>query len=439
MSRSHTDTAPATAEAATPAHGPMTHFRWAIVVMLFLATTINYIHRSSISFLKPVLDVELGWSQQDFGNLIMITALAYAVGYAMAGRLLDWIGVRLGYTLSMACWSVAATAQAFLTALTPFAIARGALGFTQGGNFPSAIKAVTEYFPRRERAFAIGLFNTGSGVGAIICPLLVAWLAKHYGWRETFLITGSLGFVWVVLWLLLYRPPDRHPRVSPAELALIRSDGAQPAVARISWLSLLGHRQTWAFIVGMAMSAPVWWFYVNWMPDFLNRQHGIKLGAAAPPLMTIFMVSNLGSITGGWLSMRLLKRGWSINASRKTAMLAFAMCAVPVWLTPLVDNVWVAVALVSLAAAAHCGFVANLFALVSDTVPFKAVSSVIGIGGMAAALAGAFAAKMIGMVLDKTGDNYMIPFAVASFAYLVALLTMHLLLPRWQSMKMPPA
>ncbi len=418
--------------------GKTTHFRWMIVLLLFFATTINYIDRAVLGILKPVLEVELGWNQIDYGNVVTAFTIAYALGYVLAGRLLDLIGVRVGYLLSVTLWSLAAMAHAAVNSLTGFGLARGALGLAEGGNFPSAIKTITEWFPKRERAFAMGLFNAGSNIGAVACPLVVPWIALNWGWRSAFLITGAIGFIWVVLWLIFYRSPALHPRVSPAELALIRSEPVPPPV-KMPWLSLLRHPQTWAFVIGMTFSAPVWWFYIYWAPDFLSKQHGLVLTGASLPLITIFLVADLGGISGGWLSSRLLKRGWSLNAARKTAMLICALCALPVFMTPLVDNLWVAVALVALAASAHCGFVANLFALVSDTVPFQAVSSVMGIGGMSSALGGAAAAQLVGHVLHYTNNNYIVPFALASVAYLLALWAMHRLLPHWESMKLPAA
>lgn len=409
--------------------------RWVICALLFAATTINYIDRAVLSILKPTLDRELGWSQVDYGWMVTAFQLTYAIGYVSAGRLIDRIGVRLGFLLSVTLWSVAAMAHAAARSVTEFNIARATLGLAQGGMFPAAIKTVGEWHPKEERALATGLFNAGSNIGAVTCPLIVPWLATRWGWPSAFLVTGAVGFAWVILWLWQYRAPDTHPRVSAAELAYICKDPPEPT-AIIPWLTLLRHRQTWAFLVGMAASSPVWWFYIYWAPDFLNKRYNLGLTQSSLPLMIMFLAASGGGIGGGWLSSSLLKRGWSVNAARKTALLLCALCVVPVVSTPFVPNPWLAVSLVGLAAAAHCGFAANLFTLVSDTVPKQGVSSVVGIGGMAGALGGMAFAQLVARILEFTHNNYMIPFAIASLIYLVALGVMHLLLPRLEPMRL---
>jgi MFS transporter, ACS family, hexuronate transporter len=419
----------------TPATDRMTGIRWVVVALLFLATVINYVDRAVLGILKPVLEKELGWDQVAYGWIVTAFQITYAAGYALGGRLFDRIGVRLGYSLAVAVWSVAEVAHAFVRSVTGFSLARAGLGIAEGGNFPAAIKTVTEWFPKQKRAFATGLFNAGSNVGAVICPLVVPWLAFRWGWQSAFLATGALGFVWVVMWLAAYHAPDKHPRVSPAELAYIRSDPPDPVV-RISWPELLRHRQTWAYVVGMVSSSPIWWFYIYWIPDFLNKQYRLQLTQSSGPLVVIFLVADVGGIAGGWLSSMLIGRGWSVNASRKLALLVCAVCVVPVFFTPLVSRLWVSVALVALAASAHCGFAANLFTLVSDTVPRQAVSSVVGIGGMAGSVGGIFFAQAVSRILQATHNNYMIPFAIASLIYLMALAVMHLLLPRLEPMKL---
>ncbi len=419
----------------TPATDRMTRIRWVVVGLLFFATVINYVDRAVLGILKPVLEKELGWDQVAYGWIVTAFQITYAAGYALGGRLFDRIGVRLGYVLAVAVWSVAEVAHAFVRSVTGFSLARAGLGIAEGGNFPAAIKTVTEWFPKQKRAFATGLFNAGSNVGAVICPLVVPWLACRWGWQSAFLATGALGFVWVVMWLTVYRAPDKHPRVSPAELAYIRSDPPDPVV-RISWPELLRHRQTWAYVVGMVASSPIWWFYIYWIPDFLNKQYRLQLTQSSGPLVAIFLVADVGGIAGGWLSSMLIGRGWSVNASRKLALLVCAVCVVPVFFTPLVSRLWVSVALVALAASAHCGFAANLFTLVSDTVPRQAVSSVVGIGGMAGSVGGIFFAQAVSRILQATHNNYMIPFAIASLIYLMALAVMHLLLPRLEPMKL---
>ena len=413
----------------------MTGIRWVVVALLFFATVINYVDRAVLGILKPVLEKELGWDQVDYGWVVTAFQMTYAVGYALGGRLFDQIGVRLGYFLAVSVWSVAEIAHAFVRSVTGFSMARAGLGIAEGGNFPAAIKAVTEWFPKQQRAFATGLFNAGSNIGAVLCPLVVPWLAYRWGWQSAFLATGALGFVWVAVWLAVYRDPEEHPHVSPAELAYIRSDPPDPEV-KISWPELLRHRQTWAYVVGMVSSSPVWWFYIYWIPDFLNKQYHLQLTQSSGPLVVIFLVADGGGIAGGWLSSMLIGRGWSVNASRKLALLVCALCVVPVFFTPLVGSLRVSVALVALAASAHCGFAANLFTLVSDTVPRLAVSSVVGIGGMAGSIGGILFAQAVARILQATHNNYMVPFAIASLIYLTALAVMHLLLPRLEPMNL---
>ena len=413
----------------------MSRFRWVVVALLFLATTINYIDRAVLGVLKPVLERELSWTQVDYGWIVTAFQITYAIGYVSAGRLFDCIGVRAGYLASVALWSVAAMAHAIARTAAGFSFARAGLGLAEGGNFPAAIKTVTEWFPKEERAFATGVFNAGSNIGAVLCPLVVPWLADRWGWQAAFVATGSVGFVWVFLWMLLYRAPEKHPRVSPEELAYIRKDPPDPP-ARVPWLLLLRHRQTWAFVVGMSASAPVWWFYIYWIPDFLNKQYHVTLTQSSGPLITIFLVADGGGIAGGWLSSKLIRMGWSVGAARKAALLACAVCVAPVFLTPLVGHLWASVALVALAASAHCGFAANLFTLVSDTIPRKAVSTVVGIGGMAGAVTGMFSAQLIGRVLDYTNNSYLVPFALASGVYLAAVAVIHLLLPRFEQLEL---
>ena len=411
----------------------MTHYRWGVVALLFFAVTVNYVDRAVLGVLKPLLDQELGWDQKDFGWMVTAFQATYAAGYLLAGRLMDRIGVRVGLTLAVSAWSVAAMAHGLARSVLGFSAARSLLGLAEGACFPAAIKAVTEWFPKEQRALATGIFNAGSPVGAILCPLAVPWLAGRWGWQSAFVATGAVGFVWVALWGWLYQSPDQHARVSPEELAYIRKDPPESSV-NIPWLELLRHRQTWAFLLGMMASAPVWWFFIFWTPDFLNKRFGLNLTQSSLPLMIIFFVSSFGGIAGGWLSSALLRRGWSVNAARKTALLVCALCVLPVFATPLQAGLWPAVALVTLAAAAHCGYAANLYTLVSDTVPRQAVGSVVGIGGMAGSVAGMFFAQVVSRVLDFTHNNYLVPFCLAASTYSLALILIHLLLPRLETM-----
>ncbi len=409
-------------------------FRWWICALLFFGTTINYIDRQVIGILKPELSRELGWSEIDYGNIVFWFQVAYAAGYLVAGRMMDVVGVRLGYSIAVTLWSIAAMAHAAVRTVGGFSLVRFGLGLTEGGNFPAAIKTVSEWFPRRERALATGIFNSGSNVGALITPLLAPWIAVRFGWSMAFIVTGSLGFVWLAVWWFSYSDPAKNPRVSPAELAFIRSDPPDPA-GKVGWLELLRHRQTWAFVSGMFFVAPIWWFWLFWIPDFLHKQHGLNLLQLGPPLVVIYLMTDVGSIGGGWLSSRLIGRGWSVNAARKTAMLVCALFVVPVFTASTQSNLWVATLLIGLAASAHQGFSANLYTLVSDTAPRHAVSSIVGIGGMAGSIGGMLVAQAAGYILEWTGE-YRLLFAMASSAYIVGLLIIHVLNPRLEPMKL---
>lgn len=411
--------------------------RWLICALIFFATTINYIDRQVIGILKPELERVFGWSEIDYSNIVFCFQLAYAVGYVAGGRLMDKLGVRGGYAIAVAFWSVAAMGHAWARSVAGFCTARFALGVTEGGNFPAAVKTVTEWFPKQERALATGIFNSGTNVGALVTPLLVPWLTVTYGWPSAFLVTGALGFLWLIAWAIIYRSPEKDPKLSPIELAHIRSDPPDPEI-KISWASLLRYRQTWAFVAGMFMSGPIWWFYLYWIPDFLHKQHGLNLLQLGPPLVAIYLMTDVGSIGGGWLSSRLIRAGWSVNAARKATMLICALCVVPVFFAAKTSSLWTATLLIGLAASAHQGFAANLYTMVSDTAPRQVVSSIIGIGGMTAAIGGMFIAKLAGYVLTWTG-HYLPIFILASSAYLLALWAIHLINPRMESMKLAPS
>ena len=396
-----------------------------VLVFLFAAVAISYIDRSVISVLKPVLDLKLGWDQKDYGWMVTAFQAAYAAGYLVAGRCVDRIGVRNGLMLAVTLWSMAAAGQALAHTAVGFSVALSVLGFAEGACFPAAIKAVGEWFRREQRAFATGLFNAGSSVGAIACPLIVPWLAQTWGWQGAFIVVGMIGLFWVAAWAWLYRaPPGRH--------AFVLS--SQPSDARVPWTRLIRQKQTWAFVIGMMASAPVWWFYIFWTPDFLNKRFHLNLTQSSAPLVVIFLISGAGGILGGVLSSTLLRRGWSVNAARKTVLLVCALAVLPVSATPLVSDLWWAVTLVALAAAAHCGYAANLYTLVSDTVPPAAVASVVGIGGMAGSVAGIGLAQVVSRVLQFTHNNYIIPFALVGSTYLIALGVIHVLLPQLEKM-----
>ena len=404
------------------------YFRWVICALLLFGTTKNYMDRQVLGVLKATLQHDLGWNEIDYSNLVFAFQAAYAVGMLLVGRLIDRLGTRLGYALAMAFWSVASMGHAVASSLTSFVIARSALGFGEAGVFPASIKCVAEWFPKKERALATGIFNAGTNAGAIVTPLVVPWITMYWGWRWAFVITGALGFVWLIFWLLLYRKPEEHSRVCKAELDYIRSDPAE-SVAKVKWISLFPHRQTWAFVTAKFMIDPIWWFYLFWVPDFLQRRHGLSLMKIGVPIMVIYVISDVGSVAGGWLSSWLIKRGKSVNAARKITMLLCAFSVVPIVFAYRTESMWEAVLLIGLAAAGHQGFSANLFTLSSDLFPAKAVGSVVGIGGMAGAIGGMLIAKIVGYVLQWTG-SYMVPFFIAGFAYLAAVAAIQVLSPK---------
>jgi ACS family hexuronate transporter-like MFS transporter len=414
-------------------------YRWVICGLLFFATTVNYVDRAVLSVLAPTLRHDIGWTAQQYAYINMAFTLAYAIGYLFAGWFIDRVGTRIGYTLYLAVWSLAAAAHALAHSALSFGTARFMLGIGESGNFPAAIKTVAEWFPRKERALATGIFNAGSNVGAVLAPALVPVIAltMHQmignieGWRWAFVITGLAGMVWVFRWWPMYRKPAEHPRVSREELAYIESDPADPPV-RMPWLTLLMYRQTWAFAIGKFLTDSVWWFYLFWFPLFMADRFNVDLKHIGLPMITVYVLADVGSVLGGWLSSYFLNRGWSANAARKSAMLICALCILPVAMAPRVSpstGEWIAVWLVGVAAAAHQGFSANIVTITSDRFPRKAVSSVVGIGGCAGALGGFFMNFGAGWFKQHQG-SYVTMFTIAAFAYLVALLIMHLLVPR---------
>lgn len=405
------------------------HYRWRICALLFFATTINYMDRQVLGLLAPTLQKDIGWSETEYAHIIVAFQAAYAIGLVAFGRWIDFIGTKNGYAVAVVFWSLAASAHALVRSVFGFGAARFALGLGEAGNFPAAVKAVSEWFPRRERALANGIFNSGCNVGAVLAPVAVPWLALHWGWRAAFIALGIAGFVWLAFWLTFYETPEKSRRVSPEELALIRSDASEAPAQKIPWLKLLSYRQTWAFIVGYGFSAPIWWFYLYWLPKFLNKEYGLELSSLGLPLVVIYSMTCFGSIGGGWLSSMLLRRGWSLNASRKTAMLVCASGVVPVVFAAHAANLWLATLLIGLAASAHQGWAANLFALASDLFPKQAVASIVGLGGMAGAIAAMIFSESTGFILEATGSYWSL-FALASTAYLAALAVMHWLSPQ---------
>ncbi|TAJ69661.1 MAG: MFS transporter [Phenylobacterium sp.] len=408
-------------------------YRWVVVALLFTAMIINYVDRQALGLLKADLTTEFGWSETNYADLVFWFQAAYAIAYLAWGRIIDRIGARFGFGIAFAIWQVGHMATAAAGSFGGFIASRVILGLGEGGAFPSGIKSITEWFPKKERAFATGLFNAGTNIGAIVTPLLIPALTLAFGWKMTFIVTGLMGLVWLPIWLLVYRRPREHKKVSAAELAHIESDPADP-VDRIPWIRLLRYRETWAFAIGKFLIDPIWWMFLFWLPDFLGKRHGLDLKTFGPPLVVIYLLSDVGSVGGGWLSSRFMKMGWSINRARKTTMLVCALLAVPVAGAALASNLWVAVLIIGVATAAHQGFSATLYTLPGDVFPRSAVGSVIGIGGMLGAVGGMVFSKYIGGVLEDLG-TYTPIFVVAASAYLLALLAVHLLTPKMEPVK----
>ena len=424
-----------------------TNYRWVIAALLFFATTINYLDRVVISLLKPTLEKEFNWSETDYSNLVVVFQAAYALGMLGIGSIIDRVGTKIGYALSITLWSIVGVLTAFAKTTFSFGVARAGLGLSEAGNFPAAIKTVAEWFPRKERALATGIFNSGTNIGAILAPLTVPFITATYGWEWAFILTGLTGFIWLVLWLRMYKKPADHPNVSASELAYINSDvderteeAAAEGTAKVSWFKLLTFRQTWAFFFGKLLTDPIWWFYLFWLPAFLKAQYGLVGTDMALPVALVYTIASFGSVFGGWLPMNLNKNGMSIFKARKTAMFIYALCALPVvfaqWLGSM--NVWLAVLIIGFAASAHQAWSANIFTTVSDMFPRRAVASVTGIGGMAGAVGGIMIARLAGRLFDhykalghiETG--YYIMFIICGFAYLTAWSVMHLLVPKFK-------
>jgi ACS family hexuronate transporter-like MFS transporter len=403
-------------------------YRWVIVSLLFFATTINYIDRQVLGILAPVLQKEIGWSEIEYGYIVTAFQLAYAIGLLFAGRMIDRIGTKIGFAIAIVIWSFAAMGHALAKTVIGFGAARFALGVGEAANFPAAIKATAEWFPKKERALATGIFNSGANVGAVFAPLVVPWLTIEYGWQMAFIATGALGFIWLVFWWLEYERPEVSKKLGKPELDYILSDPPEPAVAQLPWKALLGYRQTWAFIIGKFLTDPIWWFYLYWLPKFLNTKYDLNIAQLGLPLIVIYMMTTVGSIGGGWLSSRFISRGMAINKARKLVMLICALAIMPIMGAAEVD-LWVAVGLIAVAAAAHQGWSANIFTTASDMFPKNAVGSVVGLGGMAGAVGGMILATTAGYILEFTG-SYFILFIISGSAYLLALAIFHWLVPR---------
>jgi ACS family hexuronate transporter-like MFS transporter len=402
--------------------------RWLICGLLFFATTVNYMDRQVIGLLKPTLQLQFGWTEVGYSNIVLAFQFAYGAGLLFIGKLIDRLGTRKGFSLAVFVWSAAAMAHAAASSVVQFAVARFSLGLGEAGSFPAAVKAVAEWFPKRERALATGLFNSGSNIGAIVTPLVVPWITYRFGWRMAFIATGALGLVWILCWLAVYRRPEEDKLVSAAELAYIHSDREEHG-ATIPLRTLITLRQAWAVASGKFFTDPIWFVYLFWMPDFLSRNLGLNLRGMALPLFVIYSGACVGSIGGGWLSSWLLKKGWTLNSSRKTALLVCALAVTPIMIAAHTKDAWLAVFLIALAAGAHQGWSANIYTLASDMFPRSAVGSVVGFATMAGAFSGMFVAKAVGYILQSTG-SYVAVFVMAGLAYLVAFGFVQLLAPR---------
>lgn len=433
------------------AESGMSRYRWTICALVFFATTVNYLDRAVISLLKPYLETEFKWNDADYANIEIAFKVAYSLGMLGAGRVIDKLGTKMGYAVATFLWSLSAIGHAFVTSTLGFSVARAFLGVTEAGNFPAAIKTTAEWFPQRERALATGIFNSGSNVGAIIAPLTVPLIAETIGWKWAFVITGAMGFVWLVLWFIYYEVPARHARLTKAEFEYIHSDVDDLAAAaietqpKVSWFKLLTFRQTWAFVLGKFLTDPVWWFYLFWLPDFLKNQYGLKGTDIALPVAVVYILSSIGSVGGGWIPLNFIRKGMPAFKARKTSMLLIALCVFPIIFAQQLGQVsmWLAVLVIGIAAAAHQAWSANIFTTVSDMFPKRAVASVTGIGGMAGGLGGilltALVQKHMFVYYASIGQKetaYFIMFLICGGAYLVAWLLMHLLAPRMKQISL---
>ncbi|MBS1495793.1 MAG: MFS transporter [Bacteroidetes bacterium] len=423
-------------------------YRWTICSLLFLATTINYLDRAVISLLKPFIAEAFHWDAvaeiKNYADIEIVFKIAYTIGMLGAGRLIDRLGTKIGYALSTLMWSISAVAHAIATGTIGFGVARGFLGIFEAGNFPAAIKATAEWFPKKERAYATGVFNSGSSIGAIVAPVSVPWIAIHLGWQWAFIITGSIGFIWLILWFIYYEIPAKQARLSKAEFDYIHSDKEEESqqnnksVEKISWAKLLSYKQTWAFAIGKFITDPIWWFYLFWLPDFLNKQYGLVGTQVSIPVAVVYIMAMFGSIYGGFLPMYLINKGWPVFKARKTSMLIYAFCVFPIVFAQLAGsvNMWGAVILIGLAASAHQAWSANIFTTVSDMFPKKTVGVVTGIGGMAGGLGGIVLSwavqKNMFVYFEKLGKidtGYYIMFFICGLSYLIAWIIMHFMVP----------
>lgn len=438
---------------ATSINEKIGKYRWTICSLIFFATTINYLDRAVISLLKPELERTFNWNEKDYSYIVIAFQLSYAVGMLIAGNFIDKVGTKIGYAVSLILWSLASIGHAAVSSTLGFIIARSALGLSEAGNFPAAIKTTAEWFPKKERAFATGIFNSGTNIGAILAPLTVPFIAAKWGWQWAFILTGSIGLLWLIFWFMVYEVPSKHKKLSKKEYDYIHSDSDENEtvktiddqdkdnsikVTRVSWFSLLKYNQTWAFVLGKFLTDPIWWFYLFWLPAFLKAQYGIQGTSIGFPVALVYSMSTFGSVAGGWLPMYLIKNNWTVYRARKTSMLIYALIVIPVvfaqWLGSI--NMWLAVMIIGLAAAAHQAWSANIFTTVSDMFPKKTIASVTGMGGMAGGIGGILIAALAGRLFDhykalgKIETGYYIMFFICGSAYLLAWVLMHFLAPR---------
>jgi ACS family hexuronate transporter-like MFS transporter len=412
----------------------ITNYRWVVCALLFFATTINYLDRQVIGLLKPTLATAFSWTESDYAYIVAAFTACYALGYIIFGGFIDRIGSKIGYSISITVWSIAAVFHAAVNSTLGFGIVRSALGLGEGGNFPAAVKSTAEWFPKKERALATGIFNSGTSVGAVIAPVMVPWILGIYGWRAAFLITGAIGFIWLVLWLLFYEIPSRSKKLNKAEFDYIHSDNEKTDGENekpVSWGKLLSIKQSWVFITAKSLTDPVWWFFLFWLPSYFSSVFHLDLKKPSLELVAIYAATTIGSIGGGYLSSALIKKGWPILKSRKTALFIASMVVLPIMLVRFTTNIWMAVAVIGLVMAAHQAWSSNLFTIVSDIVPKKAVSSVVGMGGSAGSIASALFQLLVGVLLDhyiakgNIGAGYNIIFIVCGLAYITSWLIIH--------------
>jgi ACS family hexuronate transporter-like MFS transporter len=419
-----------TARAAAASGFKIRHLRWYICGLLFLATTINYIDRQVLGILAPDLQREIGWSELDYGRIVIAFQVSYAFMMLASGRIIDRIGTKLGFAIAITWWSLAAMGHALARSAFGFGVARFMLGVGEAANFPASIKTIAEWFPKSERALATGIFNGGTNIGAIIAPIIVPLIASRWGWQGAFIATGAIGFFWLFAWWALYHRPEEHPRIEESERRLIEGGAEAEPTSKIGLFHLLGYRQLWAVALGKLMTDPVWWFYLFWLPKFLFAEHGIRGTALIPFLTTVYIISDAGSILGGYISSTLLKRGWTVNRARKTALFAMAAVVPLVIIAPQTRSAWLAVVLIGIAAAAHQGWSANIYTLASDMFPRRAVGSAVGFAGFLGGVGGILIAEFAGRILQRDPSFYLPMFVVAGLAYLCAFAVIHALAPR---------